>query len=158
MKNLSCGQVSNARECPKGFSGCFSNRAPVTARYPSNVRTIIKQSLSRINVNIQEKLQFCPGNVLLILHQTVNRSSRMVMVGWALKQNKPINKIPKCSFARLLSILSFMEIQIVCTIVTLCYFVQQCFIFIPANIRIKRSVISRWQIKFWLPVGYFIFF
>ena len=39
-----------------------------------------------------------------------------------LQNGKPINKIPKCPFARLLSILSFMEIQIVCTTVTVYYF------------------------------------
>ena len=34
-----------------------------------------------------------------------------------------------------LRFLAFMEYQIVCITVTVYYFVQQCFIFIPANIR-----------------------
>ena len=74
------------------------------------------------------------------------------MVGWAHKQNKPINKIPKCPFARLLSILSFTEIQIactlVCTTVIVYYFVQQCFIYLQNSFiykirRVRQGLLQR---------------
>ena len=118
---------------------------PVATEYPSKVRTIWNSPWNECKQPVE--IIILPRNAVNFLSkdQWSYRCSHTVMVGLTHKQNKPINKMQKCPFVPLWFILSLTEIQIVCTNNYL--FVQQCFVFIPACIRIKRSVISCRQIR-----------
>ena len=68
--SLECARMS------EGISGCFSNRAAVTTKYPSKVRTIWNSPWNEWKQPLE--IITLPRNVLLILHQTINSGSRMV--------------------------------------------------------------------------------